>query len=107
MQETVSTSKDSQLQHVDHGLPRRLNVDRIKPLSRVVYIDEAQVDAVAQELNSTVKILIQYHASCQMLADHRVLLFNRKVLRNQERLEDISELEWRRAVVGGVLSGCD
>lgn len=50
---------------------------------------------------------MKYHASGQLLADHRVLFFDWNVLRGQERLENVSELEWRRAFVGGVLSGYD
>jgi hypothetical protein len=82
-------------------------VDRTKPLIRVVYVDAAQVDAVARELKSTVTAMTQYHASGQSLIDHRVLFFDWKVLKGQERLGDISQSEWWRAFVGGVLSGCD
>ena len=78
-----------------------------KPLIRVIYVDAAQVEAVARELESTVKAMMQYHASGQLLIGHRVLFFDWNVLKGQERLEDVSELEWRRAFVGGVLGGCD
>jgi hypothetical protein len=76
-------------------------------LIRVVYVDAAQVDAVARELKSTVKAMTKFHASGQLLTDHRVQFFDWNVLKGQERLGDISESEWRRAFVGGVLSGRD
>lgn len=82
-------------------------VDGTKPMIRMVYVDAAQVDAVAHEMDSTMKEMMKYHASGQLLADHRVLFFDWNVLRGQERLENVSELEWRRAFVGGVLSGYD
>jgi hypothetical protein len=82
-------------------------VDGTKPMIRMVYVDAAQVDAVAQEMDSTMKAMMIYHASGQLLTDHRVLFFDWNVLRGQERLENVSELEWRRAFVGGVLSGYD
>jgi hypothetical protein len=70
--------------------------DRIKPLARIVFVDEVQVDAAARELKATVKAMIQRHASDQSLTVHRVLFFDWSILKGRERLEDISELKWRR-----------
>jgi ATP dependent DNA ligase domain len=81
--------------------------DRSKPVFRVVFVDAAQVDAVAWELESMVKAMMKHHASGQLLTDHRVLFFDWNVLKGPERPEEVSELEWRGAFVGGVLSGCD
>jgi hypothetical protein len=81
-------------------------IDRNKPLIRDVYVDAAQVDAVARELKSIVKAITKYHAF-ELLTDHRVLFFDWNVLKGQESLKDISESEWRRAFIGGVLSKCD
>jgi hypothetical protein len=113
MRKTIGTSKDSQPQQLNHGLPRRLNVmsslrfrlkvtvDRTKPLIRVVYVDAVQVDAVARELESTVAAMTREHASGQVLTDHRVLFFGWNVLRGQERLGAISDQKWWRAFIGG------
>jgi hypothetical protein len=82
-------------------------VDRSKSGTRIVFVDAAQVDAVARELNATVKAIVQHHAPDQLLTNFRVLFFDWNVLKGQERLEDDSEMQWRTAFVGGVWSGCD
>jgi hypothetical protein len=51
--------------------------------------------------------MMKHHASGQLLTEHRVLFFDWNVLKGLERPEDVLELEWRGAFVGGVLSGCD
>ena len=65
----------------------------------MIDVDAAQIDAVDQELKSTVKTMTQHHASGPCLTDHRVLFFDWNVLQDRERLEDISELERRRVFI--------
>lgn len=72
---------------IDHGttiLGWRTKVDRIKALTRVVYIDAAYIDAVTGELKSTVKAMTQNHTSGQFLMDYRVLFFNWNIVKDLE-----------------------
>lgn len=72
---------------IDHGTTTsgwRAIVDRIKALTRVVYVDAAYVDAITGELKSTIKAMTQHPTSGQFLMDYRVLFFDWSIVKDLE-----------------------
>ncbi len=67
-----------------------------KLVFRIVFVDAAQVDAIAWQLKSMVRTMMKCHPSGKLLTEHRVLK-DLRMLRNRDG---------RGMFVGGVLTGC-